>query len=162
MALDNGAKRGGRDGRKAAAREKVFELRLAGVPFRAIGKEVGVSHTYAMRLYREALSERSKHVEELKDLHVTVELERLDKLILAHWPNRSHPQHAAVILRCLDTKAKLLGLHAPTKVEHAGVIGVETVEDRRRRIMEEAADDIANMTPEQLAAAAAALVADSA
>jgi transposase-like protein len=72
MALDNGAKRGGRDGRKAAAREKVFELRLAGVPFRAIGKEVGVSHTYAMRLYREALSERSKHVEELKDLHVTV------------------------------------------------------------------------------------------
>jgi hypothetical protein len=138
-------------------REKVFELRLAGLNFRQIAEQVGCSHVTAIKHFRKALEERSARVDELKEKHVVVELERLEKIILAHWPDRGRPQNAAIILRCMDTKSRLLGLNAPTKVEHdhKGTIEVEDAEARRKRIMEETADSVAGMTPEQLTAAAA-------
>jgi hypothetical protein len=138
-------------------REKVFELRLAGLNFRQIAEQVGISHVRAQAHFKKAIEERAAHLGELADKHIVMELERLDKLILAHWADRGRPQNAAIILRCMDTKSRLLGLNAPTKVEHdhKGTIEVEDAEARRKRIMEETADSVAGMTPEQLTAAAA-------
>lgn len=138
--------------------ERIFEMKLAGATFRQIGEQLNVSHVTARKHYMRALAERTAHIDEMKDKHVTVELERLDKLILAHWPNRDKPSHAGIILRCMSTKAQLLGLNAPTKVEHKGTVVVESGDERRKRILEETATEVEKMTPDELTAAAAELL----
>ena len=144
--------------RTVTKQERIFELKLAGATFRQIGEQLNMSHVTARKHYLRALAERTAHIDEMKDKHVTVELERLDKLILAHWPNRDKPSNAGIILRCMSTKAQLLGLNAPTKVQHEGTVVVEDADARRTRILEETADRVAGMTPEQLAAEAADLL----
>ena len=149
----------GGQGRKAIAREKVWELRLAGASFGAIAKEVGISKTYSQKLYKEALDERHKRVEGMVDKYVAHQCEQYDRIILAHWARRMDPTNAAIIMRAMADKAKLLGLNAAQKVEHTGMIehSHESEQERSSRLMQEAAAEIAAMTPEQLAAEAATL-----
>lgn len=144
--------------KRAVDQERVFELRLAGASFRQIAKEVGCSHQRCFDLYRAELEERAERIRDLSDQYVSEQVSQLDKLILAHWSQRGNPQNAQIILRCLDAKRKLLGLDVQ-RVVHEGTVDVvhEDAEARRRRILEETADEIASMTPEQLAAEAAGL-----
>lgn len=159
MASEHPNRRGRRAGhRKLEAMTKVVGMRDMGASFREIGAELGISHTYAFKLYRSALDEMAAELDAVRDKHVVAELRRIDRLILAQWPSRYEPQAAGVILRCIEMKAKLLGLHAPVKVEHGGTIEHEDAAERRRRILAETADAVARMTPEQLAAEAASLL----
>lgn len=144
--------------RKLERQEKIWDLRLAGVSFGKIAEEIGVSKTYALKLYRHALDERAERVHELADRYVAHQVAQYDKLILAHWSRRGDPTHAGVIMRAMADKAKVLGLNV-VRIEHGGSIETtqESAQERASRLMGEAADDIARMTPEQVAAEAAAL-----
>jgi hypothetical protein len=109
------------DATRIAARErriKALELRKAAVSYRAIGDTLGVSEAQAHRDVQEALAalveqERSS-AEELRQL----ELERLDMAALAIVPQVRKGGLAAVAqwVRLSESRRKLLGLDAPTKV----------------------------------------------
>lgn len=148
----------GRRLKRAERQQRIVELRKAGVDYRSIAKELGISKTHVHRLYMEALREASERLADQADVHVAEMIGQHDALILAHWPTRAQEASSRVIQRSLDAKAKLLGLSV-TRVEHSGEITVEHEDaaERRRRILEETADEIAAMTPEQLAAEAAGL-----
>jgi hypothetical protein len=140
--------------------EQVFELKLAGLSFAEIGRRVGISKTYAFKLYRTAVEWRHDEIRSLVDRERVLESERLEAVIAAHWPDRANPKSAHVILSALDRKARLFGLDAPQRFEHSGTIEHESADERRRRIISETADAVAAMTPEQLAAEAASLLGD--
>lgn len=131
-------------------------MRDAGMTFREIGTQLGLSHTYCFKLHREAMDEYAAELRATAHVHAENEIRRLERLIIALWPQRADPATNAAIRRNVELKAKLLGL-APTRVEHSGTVEVETSEDRRRRILEETADEFARMTPDELARVAADL-----
>jgi len=109
----------------AERRQKSLDLRIAGARYRQIGAQLGVSHQTAYRDVQTALGElaalQAKKAEKLREL----ELERCDKLTLALWPKARTGDERAIraIVAVMDRRAKLLGLDAPTKLEHAGPDG---------------------------------------
>src|SRR5712692_7372227 len=106
----------------AARRQKALDLRIAGARYRQIGAQLGVSPQTAYRDVQTALGElatlQHRKAEKLREL----ELERCDKLTLALSPKARAGDDKAVraIITVMDRRAKLLGLDAPTKLEHAG------------------------------------------
>jgi hypothetical protein len=133
--------------------EAVFTAKLEGRTFVDVARELGFSPQYAGRIYREALDERAAVIGELADRERAIQDERLEALIREHWPNRGNPKAADVILRCLDRKARLFGLDAPTRLEHSGGMGmsvsVETPQERRARILYEECQVIAGMSDDE-------------
>ena len=109
----------------AKRRQKALDLRIAGVRYRQIGAQLGVSYQTAYRDVQTALGELAKlqagKAEHLREL----EVERCDRLQMALWPKaRSGDETAArTVLAVMDRRAKLLGLDAPTKLEHGGADG---------------------------------------
>lgn len=151
---DTGA---GQEARTAEKMEKCWEMRLAGATFKQIGNELGCSHVYALKLYRKCLEERSDRIREMADKYLAHQMDQFDKIILAHWARRGDPVHAGVIMRAMDSKAKLLGLNAAITIEAKHEHTHESEQERATRLMQDAAEEIAQMTPEQVAAEAAAL-----
>jgi hypothetical protein len=142
--------------------EAAFRGRLEGRTFVDVARELGVSPQYVGRLYRETMAERARMIGELADRERALQDARLEALIREHWPNRANPKAAEVILRCLDRKARLWGLDAPTRLEHSGEVGMvhESADDRRLRILAESVEQVAALSPAQLAAEAAAFLGD--
>jgi hypothetical protein len=101
----------------AARRQKALDLRIAGVRYRQIGAQLGVSYQTAFRDVQNALGELAKlqagKAEKLREL----EVERCDKLQMAHWSKaRSGDEKATrTVLAVMDRRAKLRGLDAPQK-----------------------------------------------
>jgi predicted transcriptional regulator len=149
-----------RTSRKAAAMEAVFEAKLAGRTFSAVARELGITPQYAGRLYKAEMAERAAVIGELADRERALQDARLEALLAEHWPRIASPKSAEIVLRCLDRKARLYGLDAPTRLEHSGVVDVvhEASAERRQRILAETAAMVAEMTPEQLAAEAASFL----
>jgi hypothetical protein len=115
-------------GQKEAAavrRQKSLDLRIAGVRYRQIGAQLDVSHQTAYRDVQTALGElatlQAGKAEKLREL----EVERCDRLTLALWPKARTGDEKAVraVIAVMDRRARLLGLDAPTKLEHAGPDG---------------------------------------
>jgi hypothetical protein len=154
---NDGDSRGGKARREQHAVE-VFEYRMGGATFRAIAEKMKLSVSYVFELYRSELDARKAQVAELADEERTRQDARLESIILAHWGSLDDPRSAELVLKALDRKARLWGLDAPVKVEHGGTIEHEDAAERRRRILAETADAVAQMTPEQLAAEAASLL----
>lgn len=106
----------------AVRRQTALDLRCAGNGYRAIGKQLGVSHVQAFRDVQQAIDEINalthKTAERVRDL----EVQRLDRLTLALWPRARQGDDKAVraLVALMDRRARLLGLDAPTKLEHAG------------------------------------------
>ena len=109
----------------AERRQKSLDLRIAGARYRQIGAQLGVSYQTAYRDVQTALGElatlQAGKAEHLREL----EVERCDKLQMALWPKaRSGDEKAArTVIAVMDRRAKLLGLDAPTKLEHGGADG---------------------------------------
>lgn len=118
-------------------RRQSLELRKAGATFDAIARQVGYSSPASA--YKAVLQALRDTCQEPADDVRRLELERLDRLMLAHWPaaigsltDPANPgqklpasQDAAeLVLKITDRRAKLLGLDqlsetdlAPPKVE---------------------------------------------
>jgi len=138
----------------ALRRERALELRVAGLSFAQIGRELGVSGDTASRYTREALANVAKRTDDNAGHLQALELERLDKLqrsaerVLAKRHLRINsgmvvrnadpatgqlveieddgPTLAAIdrLLHIAERRAKLLGLDAPQQVEQSGITEV--------------------------------------
>lgn len=111
-----------RPGRKekvsiAERKLQALDLRKAGYSYRAIGKKLNISHEQARQDVEEELrrlaDERKDEATELLQL----ELERLDMLIIGLEPMArvGKPDAVNAFLKCMERRAKLLGLDAPVK-----------------------------------------------
>jgi hypothetical protein len=98
--------------------EKVLALRLKGLSFSKIGKEVGISKQRAHQVVDEWLQES---LEELKgkaqELRL-IELARLDTLQAGLWARatRGDPRAIDTMLRVMERRARLTGIDAPLKI----------------------------------------------
>lgn len=98
--------------------EKALELRRAGASYRDIGRTMGVSvaiaHKYVTRGMKRLVARCEEKAEDVRSM----ELDRLDKLQLAIWPQatKGHLQAVDRMLKIMDQRAKLLGTYAPTKI----------------------------------------------
>lgn len=109
----------------AARRVKALDLRKAGASYRQIGAQLGVSEAQAFNDVKAALDALNKlEIAAAEDVR-RLELERLDTLTLALWPNAKSGKEGAIdrILKLMERRAKLLGLDAPTKQELSGPDG---------------------------------------
>lgn len=95
--------------------QKALELRKAGVSYAAIAKQLGYrgpsgAHAAVAAALKKTLQEPADEVR-------TLELERLDAMLLAIWRQVKEGNHGAIdrALRILERRAKLLGLDAPVK-----------------------------------------------
>lgn len=113
-----GAESGSREVIAKQRQSRAIQLRIAGVSLAAIAEEVGYAtpsgaHQAVMAGLRTILPD------ELRDDARRLELAKLDRLEQANWTSalRGDEKAATVILRCIDTRSKLLGLHAPAQVD---------------------------------------------
>lgn len=101
-------------------RSKAIALRLAGVDYDSIAKQLGYSSRGAA--YNEIENALAKQVEAnsrvLEELR-EIELMRLDRLQAAAWRQALDGDFRAieVCLKLIDRRCKLLGLDAPERVE---------------------------------------------
>ena len=101
----------------AERRLKALELRKAGASYRAIGAQLGVSHQQAYEDIQRELTAIAKQSTEEATLLRTLDLERLDAMMLAIWQQVRQGNQGAIdrALRISERRAKLLGLDAPER-----------------------------------------------
>lgn len=124
---------------------QTLELRRAGVTFDVIADRLGFhDRGGAYKAYRRALA---RTLQEPADELRQTELDRLDRLHAAYWPQamRGDVRAGQMILRIAERRARLLGLDAPeqvnvhrTSAEDAAAVhdvaqGVLSLVDARRR-----------------------------
>lgn len=107
----------GRTETAAQRRARAWELRLRGMSVRKIAEEIGVSHTAVEKMLKRTLEDLRGS--ELRDAEAVrdIELERLDALTSALWPDAMAGDAQAVgrLTELMNRRAKLLGLDAPVK-----------------------------------------------
>jgi len=123
--------------------ERAVSLRTAGASFERIGKELGCSTSQAFRLVDNALKQARSQTREKTTEIVQLELRRLDRLLLALWPDAIKGDVSRVdrVLRIMERRSKLLGLDAPQKIAPTDPTGQwpydnYTDEERDIRIIE--------------------------
>lgn len=102
---------------------RALELRKAGLTLEQIANELGyASKSGAAKALSAALQ---KTIQEPADELRTLESQRLDALLHSLWNNALSGDTRAIdtCLRVMDRRAKLLGLDAPSKLEHTGENG---------------------------------------
>lgn len=104
-------------------RMQALELRKAGATYDQIAKTCGYTdRTYAYKAVQTCIKnlirERSSEV-------VTIEIERLDAMLLSIWSKVKDGDVAAIdrAIKIMERRAKLLGLDAPIKNEVSGPDG---------------------------------------
>jgi DNA-binding CsgD family transcriptional regulator len=104
---------------------QALDLRKSGASFRVIGQQLSISHETARTYVHEALRDLADKQMELAAEYRQLELERLDRLMLAVWGNATKGDVGSInaALKISDRRAKLLGLDAPTKQELTGKDG---------------------------------------
>jgi len=103
----------------AEKRRRALELRKAGADYEAIARQVGyASGSGAFKAIQAALKDVVREpAEEVR----TIELERLDRIMLGLWKQATSGDARAVdrVLKIMERRAKLLGLDAPVKLDDA-------------------------------------------
>lgn len=106
---------------KALERERdALEMRIGGASARAISEQLGITERGVRKAIRRAMDRIKDEIKgNAEDLH-DLQLERLDKMLLAVWSDAIKGSYGAVdrVLRIEDQRAKLLGLDAPRQIIH--------------------------------------------
>lgn len=99
-------------------RQKALEMRKSGASYRAIGANLGVSEAQAHRDVQAALATMAELEQASADEYRTLELMRLDMALLALSPKMKFgdPQVVNAWVKVSESRRKLLGLDAPTKI----------------------------------------------
>ena len=96
-----------------------MDLRRQGFSWRTIAEQTGfANHSGAMKAYRRAMERYQKEPRE--DLQ-KIEVERLDDLFNAFFTKAIadlDPQAAMIAIRTIESRAKLLGLNEPVKIQN--------------------------------------------
>ena len=109
----------GHDAVAAERREKALELRQAGMSYYYIGKQLDVSKATAWKDVQRAIKEIQENYAETAMNVLTIELKRLDRLLLGLWQDAIKGDKQAVdrVVKIMERKAKYLGLDAPEKMQ---------------------------------------------
>ena len=107
---------------KAEMTTKAIELYAKNYSFRAIGRELGITHPTAEKWIEDEYARRGEHCEHDREKHLSV----YDEIQVAAWEafkktgsgslNRSG--YLNTIKACEDSKVKLTGAAAPIKYQH--------------------------------------------
>lgn len=97
--------------------EAAMHLHLKGCTLNQIAKELSCTDTHVLRLIDRAKERRRPLLDRKFQEYVEEQLMQIETLMAEHWPFASHPEHGEILIRCMDRKAKLLGLDKPTKLE---------------------------------------------
>ncbi len=102
-----------------------LELRKSGATYSSIAKAMGISLSGAADAVKRALARLNERSLEGADELRRLELERLDRMLLAMYPQATRGNQGSVdrVLRIMERRARLLGLDAPIRNEHSGVGG---------------------------------------
>lgn len=96
-------------------RQQALDLRLAGATYRQIGERLGVSTPIAWKHTQAALQQAPHEpAQEVRE----IELARLDRLHMAHWPQALGGNVEATdrVLKLMDRRVRLLGLDHPVSL----------------------------------------------
>jgi orotate phosphoribosyltransferase-like protein len=114
-----------------ARRIEALDLRKAGFAYAAIGKQLKVSGEQARLDVMSALKQLAEHQDTETAEYRNLELERLDRMMLAVWSDAIKGHLGAVdrVLKISERRARLMGLDAPVKqeVEHSGAVAWSTI-----------------------------------
>ncbi len=92
---------------------EALRMRTAGKSYPEIAESLGyASSSGAHKAVSTALR---KTLQEPADEVRSIELERLDELLMGIWQYRMKPDYLDRVLKIMERRAKLLGLDAPTK-----------------------------------------------
>jgi len=128
---------------------EALELRKAGAAYAVIAERLGYRSASGAHAAVSAALKRTQ--QEPADEVRTLEIERLDRMLLAIWPQVVNGNQGAIdrALRIMERRAKLQGLDAPAKTEHTGKDGAPLFDmpawiaraEQNRREMEDATDN---------------------
>ncbi|RQW82029.1 MAG: hypothetical protein EHM79_19080 [Geobacter sp.] len=104
---------------KAELQKKAYQMRIAGMPYRRIGDQLGVSHVTAFNYVQDMLSKLRAESKDLAETYRDMELERLDEAQAAIYANVLKGDLQAIdrFLKIQERRSKYLGLDVATKVE---------------------------------------------
>ena len=107
------------DVRAKVREQQAVELRIAGLSYRAIGDKLGVSDVAAMYMVQRSLEHIETALAEKRPHLRQIELERLEKMHEILWKrvDRGELFLHDRLLKIAESRRKLLGLDAPTKIE---------------------------------------------
>lgn len=117
-------------------RQIALQMRAEGASLKKIGAALGVSHQAVSQMLQRAIrrveGEAVNEYRMLWNARLESDYQKLDKAA-----NQGDVQAIAVRIRITERAAKLLGLDAPTQIEHSGHIDVtELGDDELRAIVE--------------------------
>lgn len=99
---------------KVDQRTRIVQLRVQGYSFSEIGEMIGISKVRAYQIIQEYIQQyRKEHAESIEDM-VELDCQRIDSLMRALWGrfNDGETNAAALILKCIERRAKMLGIDA--------------------------------------------------
>jgi len=114
----------------AERRAEAFRLRKQGRSYSAIGSALGCSKQYAHRMVQKELSAIERLTETRAASLRALESERLDRAQESIWTEIEAGNLGAVstFLRISERRSKLLGLDAPTSIQHTGPVPITFIE----------------------------------
>jgi hypothetical protein len=123
----------------ARREQQIVALRLRGVPFHEIGRDIGITRQSAFRAFHKALR---RNTDQDIQTHHRSELAKLEMEEANVWramdANKEDWQATATCMGGLNRihvrRAHLLGLDAPTKLDVSGIyrIGTDELSEERR------------------------------
>lgn len=109
---------------------QALELKKAGVDYRTIASRLGYGGPSGA--HKAVMTALKALVQEPAEALRTLELSRIDTMLLGVWPRARSGDDAAIatVLRLMERRARLLGLDAPQKRELTGSIELRTYAER--------------------------------
>ena len=124
--MKNNSQRGRPDRVRGIEREEqALELRRAGASYREIARSLSISLRTAHSVVQRGIGRHIAAVAEQGEHVLALELDRLDRLLRAVWPQaiQGQPQAIDRALRIIERRSAFLGLDAPRKLASTTVEG---------------------------------------
>jgi hypothetical protein len=107
-----------------------IRYRLAVATYADIAVKLGLSEVGAYKIVKRVLEREAKETAERGQEIRSVEVKRLDALLVMSWKRAAQGDLGAVdrILRIMERRARLLGLDSPERIEHSGALTIELLD----------------------------------
>ncbi len=137
--------------RRIRARERelrALELRKAGLTYRQIGEQLGITRAGARAAVRRALKRLDEQIGETAREVLQLEMGRLDAIQVAVWPRALKGDYKAVdrVLRIMRLRADLLGLgqsRVQVEMTRPVVVRVEWEDSVREALLPDGEGEVA-------------------
>lgn len=141
---------------RAQRKQRILELRAAGMTAEQIAEVVGTSKQSVAKIIGKALKEWAEDTSSNVEMVRQQKLYELDQLKRAIWPRALRGELAAVreAARIIQIQARISGAEAPVKVEREVSIGIHGIDndeiDRLERAWLESGSAVIDSTAEEI------------